>query len=283
MKNSFGNQSLCGERELDDAYDIIGDIAIVRVTKAFLPEAQEVAERIMTIHRNVRTVLAQTSCVAGEFRLRPLVYLKGENKTNTVHKEFGCLFSVDVSRCYFSPRLSYERHRVARAVKLREVVVNMFAGAGCFSIMIAKSANPEKVYSIDIKPGAVEAMKENIRLNRVCGQVLPLEGDAKEICERKLIGATDRVLMPLPEKALEYMPTAVSTLKASGGWIHYYGFEHAEKEENPIKKAKTKVTEKLSSLKVSYCFPFSRVVRTTGPNWYQVVLDINIKKASDKS
>jgi hypothetical protein len=42
------------------------------------------------------------------------------------------------------------------------------------------------------------------------------------------------------------------------------------------------VTKKLSSLNVAFGFPFSRVVRTTGPNWYQVVLDMRIPRVPDK-
>jgi tRNA (guanine37-N1)-methyltransferase len=283
QKSVFGTPSSDEAGRVCKAYDIIGDIAVIKVPKTTLLSAPDVTERIMTTHRNVRTVLAQTSAVSGEFRLRPLMYLRGENKTSTVHREFGCLFSVDIAKCYFSPRLSNERHRIASAVKPREIVVNMFAGAGCFSIMIAKKADPEKIYSIDINPSAIQIMNENIRLNRVYDKVVPLQGDSKEISERKLQNVADRVLMPLPEKALEYLPSAVSALKASGGRIHYYDFERAKKNERPIKKIKMKVAERLTSLNVAFSFPFSRIIRTTGPNWHQVVLDIYVKRSSDKS
>jgi tRNA (guanine37-N1)-methyltransferase len=138
------------------------------------------------------------------------------------------------------------------------------------------------VFSIDVNPAAIQFMRENIRLNRVYGKVIPLLGDSKAIIEHRLQHAADRVLMPLPEKAFEYLPCAVSALKTSGGLLHYYDFEHAKKTENPVEKAKLKVTEKLSSLNVAFEFPFSRVVRTTGPNWYQVVLDIHITRVPDK-
>jgi tRNA (guanine37-N1)-methyltransferase len=281
-KNFFGSLS-SGYHKVCNVYDIIGDIAVVKVPKGSLLNAHDTAGMIMTTHCSVKTVLAQTSRVAGEFRLRPLLYLMGEKKTRTVHREFGCLFAVDIAKCYFSPRLSNERQRIASAVKPREIVVNMFAGVGCFSIMIAKKADPERVYSIDINPSAFQIMKENIRLNRVYDKVIPLQGDSKEITERKLQNVADRVLMPLPEKALEYLPIAASTLKPSGGWIHYYDFEHAKKTENPIEKTELKVAERLSSLNLAFSFPFSQVIRTTGPNWHQVVLDIRIKRSSDKS
>jgi tRNA G37 N-methylase Trm5 len=82
--------------------------------------------------------------------------------------------------------------------------------------------------------------------------------------------------MPLPEKALEYLPYALCSLKRQGGWIHYYDFQHAVGNENPTEKTKLKVAEKLDSLGVDYTFAFSRVVRSTGPNWYQTVLDIHV-------
>jgi tRNA (guanine37-N1)-methyltransferase len=244
--------------------------------------AQNIAKAIMSIHKSVKTVLAQVSPVAGDFRLRRLMHVTGENRTSTIHRESGCLFSVDVEKCYFSPRLYHERSRIAKLVKPNETVVNMFAGVGCFSITIAKHVSTTKVFSIDVNPAAIQFMRENIRLNRVYGKVIPLLGDSKAIIDRRLQHAADRVLMPLPEIAFEYLPSAISALKTSGGWIHYYDFEHAGKTENSVEKTKLKVTEKLTSLNVAFEFPFSRVVRTTGPNWYQVILDIHVTRVPDK-
>jgi tRNA (guanine37-N1)-methyltransferase len=265
-----------------NSYDIVGDIAIFRLSHASRKNAQNIAKAIMSVHKNVKTVLAQVSPVAGDFRLRRLTHVTGENRTNTIHRESGCLFSVDVEKCYFSPRLYHERSRIARLIKPNETVVNMFAGVGCFSITIAKHVNTAKVFSIDVNPAAIQFMRENIRLNRVYGKVIPLLGDSKAIIDRRLQHAADRVLMPLPEIAFEYLPSAISALKTSGGWIHYYDFEHAGKTENSVEKTKLKVTEKLTSLNVAFEFPFSHVVRTTGSNWYQVVLDMRIPGVPDK-
>jgi tRNA (guanine37-N1)-methyltransferase len=258
------------------SYDIVGNIAIIRSSHASPENAQNAAKAIINIHKNVKTVLVQASPVVGDFRLRRLVHVAGENKTSTVHKEYGCLFSVDVAKCYFSPRLSHERMRIAGIVKPNETVVNMFAGVGCFSITIAKHVSATKVFSIDVNPAAIQFMRENIRLNRVYGKVIPLLGDSKTIIERRLQHAADRVLMPLPEKALEYLPYAVSALKPSGGWIHYYDFEHAKKTESPTKKVKLKVTETVDALGVDFEFSLVHVVRSTGPNWFQIVADVHV-------
>ena len=166
-----------------NAFDIIGDIAITKLPNSSQANAKSLAEAIMNRHRNVKAVFLQDSPVTGDFRLRSLVHVAGENRTRTVHKESGCSFAVDVEKCYFSPRLSHERLRIAQLVQPDETVVNMFAGVGCFSIIIAKRQPTAKVYSIDINPAAVQFMQENIRLNRVYGKVVPLLGDAKEIVE----------------------------------------------------------------------------------------------------
>jgi tRNA (guanine37-N1)-methyltransferase len=238
--------------------------------------ARNIAKTIISVHKNVKTVLAQISPVAGDFRLRRLAHVLGENRTSTIHSESGCLFSVDVEKCYFSPRLYYERSRIATLVKPDETVVNMFAGVGCFSIIIAKHTNTAKVFSIDVNPAAIQFMRKNIMLNRVYGNVIPLLGDSKAIIESQLQRCADRVLMPLPEKAFEYLPCAVSALKASGGWMHVHAFEHAMKTENPAEKVKLKVAEKLDALDVDFEVPFVRVVRSTGPNWFQLVADVHV-------
>lgn len=262
------------------SYDVVGDIAVVRVDEILKPKAPLLAEAIMKTHKRVKTVLLQTSPVLGEFRLRDLQWIAGENRTETIHKEFGCLFKVDLKQVYFSPRLSYERMRIAELAKPNEVVVNLFAGVGCFSIIMVKFSKVNKVYSIDINPTAVRYMRENVKLNKVEGRVIPIVGDAKEVVEKQLRSVADRVLMPLPEKAYEYLDQALIALKPSGGYIHYYAFEHATKDESPIEKAKARVSEKLRKLRTGFDILFGRIVRATGPNWYQIVIDIQVTSNS---
>ena len=260
------------------SYDIVGDIAIIRIPEALRQHAKLIAKAVMQTNKCVKTVLRQTASVSGEFRLRKLEWLAGEERTETLHKEYGCLFRIDLAKCYFSPRLSFERMRIAQLVQNGDVVVNMFAGAGCYSVIIAKHSNAEKVFSIDINPVAVKYIEENARLNKVEARVVPLEGDAKLITEEKLQNTADRVLMPLPLKASEYLDVAVSALRSTRGCIHYYDFEHAAKNENPVAKVKTKLSEKLQRLRVDFEMSVGRIVRTTGPRWHQVVIDVEVRK-----
>jgi len=260
------------------SYDIIGDIAIIKVPEPLRKRKEIIAEAVLQTHKRVKTVLQQTSPISNEFRLRKLEWVVGKKKTETVYREYGCVFKVDIEKCYFSPRLSYERMRIAQRVQPGEVVVNMFAGVGCYSILIAKHAKATKIYSIDLNPDAVRYMLDNVLLNKVQNQVVVIQGDAKNVIQQTLKNMVDRVLMPLPERAYEYLDYALLALKPVGGWIHYYAFEHAKKLENPMEKAEAKVREKLRKLNIDFEVPFRRIVRDVGPNWFQVVLDIRVQR-----
>ncbi len=246
-----------------------------------MEKLENFGQSLLRRHKNVKTIFFQSSSVDGIFRLRKLDYILGEKKTQTLHKEHSCVFSVDIENCYFSPRLSHERWRIAQKVMPSEVIINMFAGVGCFSILIAKKNELVKVYSIDINPIAIKFMEKNVRLNRVYNKVIPLLGDAKILLRNKLCGIADRILMPLPEKAYEYLSSAILSLKKSGGWIHYYDFEYGKKKVYVLDKTKNKVSEKLNSLGIDFTIPTSRIIRSIGPNWYQVVLDIHVLKVPD--
>jgi tRNA (guanine37-N1)-methyltransferase len=261
------------------SYDIIGDIAIIRVPEPIKDQTRIIAEAVMQTHKHVKTVWRQVDPVSGDFRLRGLEFVLGERKTETLHREHGCLFKVDVKKCYFSPRLLYERTRIARQVQPGEVVLNMFAGVGCYSIVIAKHSKPDKIFSIDINPVAIQYMQKNIKLNKVEEKVVPVQADAKKVIEERMQKIADRILMPLPEMAYKYLDYALLALKPTGGWIHYYDFEHTKKSENPIEKIELKVSKKLHMLGVNFQVVFGRIVRPTGPNWHQVVLDIQVKKS----
>ncbi|PVX26622.1 MAG: methyltransferase [Candidatus Bathyarchaeum sp.] len=264
-------------KQLYKTYDIVGKIAIIRVPKQLEKHSRLIAEAVMNTHREVKSVWRQASSVSGDYRLRNLEFVLGEKTTRTRYKEHGCVYITDLMKTYFSPRLSYERLRITRLIQRGEVVLNMFAGVGCYSIAIAKHSEPTKVYSIDVNPFAFKYLQENIRLNRVEKTVVPIQGDAKTVTENKLQNVADRVLMPLPEIAYEYLDYALLALKPEGGWIHYYDFEYAKKSDNPVQKAETKVSKKMRSLCTEFDVESGRIVRPIGPRWYQVVLDIHVQ------
>jgi tRNA (guanine37-N1)-methyltransferase len=180
---------------------------------------------------------------------------------------------VDLAQAYFSPRLAHERLRVASLVGPGEVVTNLFAGVGCYSIIIAKHSGAAKIYSIDKNPAAFEYMRENIRMNKVGDRVVPILGDARDVIGHQVAGKADRVLMPLPELGREFFEVALQALKPAGGVIHFYDFGKTPDLFTPSldfarKFAATKGREaRLLN---------SRTIRSYAPRCYHIVLDLII-------
>ncbi len=217
------------ERGKIGAYDIVGDIAIVKYREG--RDLDKVIEKLKK-RRNIR-VIAIDYGVEGEERIRKLKLVKGDS-LETIHREYGIRLKVDLGKVYFSPRLATERWRVVQRVRDGEKIFDMFAGCGPFSILIAKYRKV-KIYACDINPHAVEYLKENIRINKVEGIEVYL-GDARVIAKR--MKDVDRVIMNLPHSSFEFLPYALATLK-KGGEIHYYEILPREnkREENLIQTA----------------------------------------------
>jgi tRNA (guanine37-N1)-methyltransferase len=255
--------------------DVVGDIAIVGIPPELKTHKRVVGEAILQTHRNLRVALAKAGKVAGTFRLRELEFIAGESRTSTMYKENGCTYYMDVARAYFSPRLSHEHQRVAELVQPGETVVDLFAGVGPFVVPIAKAQKTAKVYAIDINADAVEFLAKNARVNRVDNRVFPLVGDARQEVAERLSGMADRVIMNLPETAVEFVDVACKALKSQGGVVHFYGFVRAPETLEDLKRRFSEAVEK-SGRKVVQ-FRCAKAVRETAPFECQAVLDAEIR------
>ena len=257
------------------AIDFVGDIAVIEIPPELADHKKTIGEAILKTHKRVDTVLAKSGAVEGVYRLREFQVIAGIEKTATIHKEHGCIYHVDLSKAYFSPRLSHEHNRVASQVKEGETVVDMFAGVGPFSILIAKKHENVQVYAIDVNPDAVNFLKRNIAVNRVENEVMPILGDVRQVVREQLIGVADRVIMNLPEKAIEYVDVACEAIKLEGGIMHYYEFTNAP---DPLETARVRLTEAISQTKRNVKkILLARVVRATAPFTWQVVVEAKIQ------
>src|SRR5271170_2390570 len=204
---------------LESGIDVIGDIAIVKLREGAEGKEEALAKAILEEMRSVKCVYGQEGGIEGDYRLRKLRHLGGEERTTTLHKENGVRLKLDVETCYFSPRLSTERLRIAAQVGRGERVLNMFAGVGPYSVLIAKKT---EVWSCELNDAAFRYHVENNKLNKVEGRVKMVEGDAM-LLPQKLEGERkfERILMPHPSQSNLFLPAAHSLL-APGGVIHYY-------------------------------------------------------------
>ncbi len=254
--------------------DFVGEIAIIEIPSDLDEYKKIIGETILKVHSHVRTVLAKSSHVSGVYRLRDFEIVAGSPKTETLHKEYGCKYLLDLRKVYFSPRLSYERQRVASKISEKETIIDMFAGVGPFSILIAKMIRDISVYAVDINPDAIRYLKKNVLMNRVEDKVMPVLGDAKEVIYPRLKGAADRVIMNLPENARKYLGIACDALRLDGGIIHYYEFVQGMNSVNSVKdRLRQDVAERGRKIQK---FLFTRPVREVAPLKWQVAFDIKI-------
>jgi tRNA (guanine37-N1)-methyltransferase len=249
--------------------DVIGDIAIVRLEGFDLQEKKRVGRSIMDEMKNVRAVFEQEGGIEGEHRLRKLKYLSGERRTLTIHKENGCVFKVDVAKCYFSPRLSTERLRVAGLVKPKERVLNMFAGVGPFSVPIAKLVGA-RVTSCEVNDFAARLHRENDKLNKVENLISVVAVDARELPNRTS-AKFDRVLMPHPSQANIFLSTALKMVK-KGGVIHYYRHVLGRDEKEAEEALRSELSQILPA-KSKYAI---RRVREVGPRWLEMAAEVRV-------
>lgn len=265
------------DQELEKVYssiDIIGEIAIIKIPESLIDKRYIIGKAILENIKHVRSVYMQRSPVDGIYRIRELECIAGIDDPITIYKEHGCIFKVNVKTTYFSPRLSTERIRLTSKVNDGEVIINMFGGVGTFSIIIAKRKNC-KVYNIDINPEAYKYSIENVKLNKVEDKVIPILGDAREVIKKELVNKADRILMPLPEYAKEFIDYALMGLKGEG-IIHYFTHVHANNKRESILRCKEEVSRLFQNSKVLDI----RVVRDVGPRFYQLVADLYITRSS---
>ena len=259
---------------LPHSADFVGDIAIIEVSSELDQYKNIIGEAILKANKNVRTVLAKAGVVSGTYRVREFSVIAGEVRTDTIHKEYGCQYYVDVAKAYFSPRLSYEHSRVTSLVKEGETVIDLFAGVGPFAIQIAKNHERVKVYAVDANPQAIEYLKRNIRLNRVDEKVHPILGDAGQVVNEELSHIADRVIMNLPEKAIEFVNASCKAISPLVGVVHYYCFANASDSLDTVKEIFVEAVEKCGR-KVDEILFFRRV-RATAPYEWQIALDARI-------
>ncbi|MBN2110007.1 MAG: class I SAM-dependent methyltransferase family protein [Methanosarcinaceae archaeon] len=254
---------------LDDIphFEIVGDIAVIGND---VQEPGKVAEAIMKVKSNVRTVLASLGPVEGEFRVRRFRTIAGEERTTTIHREYGCRYYIDLERAYFTPRLATERSRILAQVKDGQTVADMFAGVGPYSIMIAKKSPDIRVIAIDKNPDAVKILRRNIELNSVTN-VEAIEGDASIEAER-FASVADHVIMNLPHNADEFLDAAIK-LCAPGAIIHYYDIT----PEDDLFDSSLKLIENAASRAGRKTeLKGTRVVRSYAPHQFNVCIEVKI-------
>lgn len=187
----------------------------------------------LSAKHNVKTIM-KINHIQGTKR-EPVYQILYGNETETVNKENGCLFKLDLAKVMWSKGNNNERLRIAKLVEDGETVIDMFAGIGYFSIPIGVHANAREVISIEINPNSYEFLCQNIKLNKL-DNITPVLGDCK--VETPKYNA-DRIIMGYVKTTHHYLKAAIDSLN-EGGILHYH-------ETVPEKLMKTRPIERIIS------------------------------------
>lgn len=209
------------------AYDVIGDVAIIKIPAELEDYQHSIGQRLLDAHPALRLVARSAGMYSGEFRIMPLAFICGGGGFATLHKEYGVKLHVDPSRVYYSPRSASERFRIADCVLPGERVLVMFSGIAPLPLVVAKHSRASEIVGIEKSAIAHQYGMRNVIANRSEDNVLLVHGDVKGEVPR-LDTLFDRVALPLPMVAQEYLQTALATLRCDG-WLHYYDFQKTEK------------------------------------------------------
>jgi tRNA wybutosine-synthesizing protein 2 len=256
---------------LPHGYQIIGKVLLIKLKPALLKHKKVIGETILDLFPYVHAV-----CLIKEIKnveRKPKVeIIAGCKNTQTLHKEQGCQFLIDVSKLMWSQGNKEERVRMIKLVKHNETIVDMFAGIGYFSIFIAKYSNPKKIYAIDINPEAIEYLRKNAWLNDVENKIEILQGDCKRFA-RPLENTANRIIMGYLFETEKFLPSALRIAK-NNCVIHFHRTVKIEEIEK-IKKKIVDIGKKNDcQIKISKVIK----VKSYAPKIWHVAFDLKIKK-----
>ena len=252
------------------SFDVVGDILIFSAfPKELIKKQKLVGQKVIDELSNVKVVVKKSKIYSGKYRTPKLTIIAGEKRKTTTYKEHGCRFNLDVEKCYFSPRLSTERKRVFNQIKKGEKVLVLFSGVGPYPIDISKNTSAKEVFGIEMNPEAHKYAVYNVVLNKAKNVYL-FKGDVNKVLP-KIKFKFDRIIMPLPKTADDFLKTALKASK-KGTIINFYTFEQEAKIKNVAKMIK----QKCKSLKKS-----CRILRTVkcgqySPRVFRVCVDFKV-------
>jgi tRNA wybutosine-synthesizing protein 2 len=262
---------------LPRGFQTLGNIIILKLNPKLLEKNNVIGQAYLDLLPKIRSVYVNKGRIIGSFR-KPenIEFLAGEDNPIVEHKEHGVIYRFDITKIMFSKGNLNERRFLATLVKKGEIVVDMFAGMGYFSLPIAKHSEVGQIYSIEINPTSYKTLLENIKINHLEEKITVINGDCrKEVLELSRSGIrADRVIMGVFPAPKDYVKEALSLTKENGTIYHYEGVAEKNAYISLFKEFEEICQEEQFNCRLES----HRFVKSYGPNLFHTVLDIFVKK-----
>ncbi len=251
------------------AHDIVGTIAIIQIPYELERKEKEIAKALLQSNPLIKTVLKKGSGHEGVFRTQEMIYLAGEKTKEAEYKENECTFLVDVEKVYFSARLATERKRIAQQVAPGEEILVMFSGAAPYPCVLAKNTSAKNIVGVEINPLGHAYGLKNVAKNKLTNVKLYC-GDVREVVPQ-LQQTFDRIIMPLPRTAEEFLDVALAVAKKNA-IIHLYGFYSIDEFD----KAKQEIKKYCKQYKRTYTILSLVKSGQQSPRTYRICVDFQL-------
>ncbi|MHA1986086.1 MAG: class I SAM-dependent methyltransferase [Promethearchaeota archaeon] len=262
---------------LPRGFQTLGNIIILKLNPQLLEKIKIIGQAYLDLLPKMRSVYINKGRVIGSFREpENIEFLLGEDNPIVDHREHGITYRFNITKIMFSQGNLNERKFLSTLVKKGEIVVDMFAGMGYFSLAIAKHSEVGHIYSIELNPIAYQTLLENIKINHLEEKIIAINGDCKKevIALSKSGVRADRVIMGVFPAPKDYIKEALSLVKEEGTVYHYEGVVEKDEYITLFKEF-----EKVCQEEQFNCILEShRFVKSYGPKLFHTVLDILVKK-----
>lgn len=262
---------------LPRGFQTLGKIIILKLNPRLKEREKEIGSACLKLFPSIKSIFINRGKIVGTFREpEKIEWIAGENTPIVRHKEHDVIYQFDITKIMFSKGNLNERKFLATLVMNGEVIVDMFAGIGYFSLPIAKHSNVERIYSIELNPVSYKYLEENIKLNHLEKKILPINGDCKvEVVKLSKSGVrADRIIMGVFPAPKEYIKDALSLVKDKGTMVHYEGVIEKDNFISLFEEFKEIALNEGYNCELNS----HRFVKSYGPNLYHIVLDIFILK-----
>ncbi|XP_030385472.1 tRNA (guanine(37)-N1)-methyltransferase [Scaptodrosophila lebanonensis] len=146
------------------SYSRIGHIVHLNLRDHLLPYKQLIGEVLLDKVPNCRTVVNKAATIDNTYRNFQLELISGEADYQVETKENGVPFEFDFSKVYWNPRLSTEHERIVKLLQENDVLYDVFAGVGPFSVPAAKKRC--HVLANDLNPVSFHWLRHNGKRNK---------------------------------------------------------------------------------------------------------------------
>lgn len=218
---------LPADQEGMSSFTKIGHIVHINLREHLLPYKSIIGQVLFDKVPNCETVVNKVNIIDNTYRNFQMEVLCGKKDLKTKIKENSCQFEFDFGTVYWNSRLSTEHERIVKLINRNDVLFDVFAGVGPFSIPAAKKKGI--VYANDLNPESFQWLKHNATLNKINDRNLHVfNKDGKDfIVEdikmnlQKHLDQNIHIVMNLPALATDFLKyfiglyddTEIETLK----------------------------------------------------------------------